>query len=50
MSYKYIIIIFDVVVGIKTSVIPTQAGELIFKKFQNVNEHILTGWLLDCFD
>jgi hexokinase len=26
-------------------VIPTQVGELTFKKFQNVNEHLLTGYL-----
>ena len=25
--------------------VPTQAGELTFKKFQNVNEHLLSGYL-----
>ena len=31
--------------GIKTEVLPTQLGELTFKKFQNVNEHLLTSYL-----
>ena len=29
----------------KTEVVPTQVGELTFDNFQNVNEHLLTGYL-----